>query len=164
MGLTRERLWDKLVYDNLNTVFQNYYGNYEWQLRKNHRKFLKSYVYKSSNFKDYYFLRYLGNVCKATNERLFPKCICGEPNIPGHAADFCEDILSSERRKHYKKRLDDVYRSMGKKVLASLHAYIIHVYFVLEHRKEKELKKAISAVRNLVFECVTRSNPEVGGN
>jgi len=146
-----------LVHDNLTEIFNKYYGEMGFKLRNNHRRFLMRVVYKGFNKKDFYFARYLANISRSTNMRLFPICDCGEPNKPGHASDKCELTLNEGSRKKYKSTLDRLYEKMGRCKLNSLHEYIVHSYFVLEHRDDEMLKKVFRKIRSLVFDCVTRS-------
>jgi hypothetical protein len=131
------------------------------KLRKGHRKFIRTYIYKSCNIKDYFFLRYIGNVCKTTNKRLFPECACGKMNDEGHGANECELILNTQKKANYRRKLDRLYNKMEYTKRKNLHEYIIHGYFVLVHRDKTMLKRVISALRSLVFDCVTRSSPEM---
>jgi hypothetical protein len=72
------RLGYELEQKNLAEIFGNYYADLGMKLRKGHRKFIRTYKYKSSNIKNYCFLRYIGNMCKTTNRRLFTDYVCGE--------------------------------------------------------------------------------------
>ena len=81
-------------------------------------------------------------------------------NDEGHAVNECESIITPERRRMYKGRLDRLYDKANLKRRANLHEYIIHAYFVLEIKDKKMIRRIISAVRCLVFESVTRSNPD----
>lgn len=110
-----------------------------------------SYIYKSSNIRNYYFIKYSGKKTRATNVKLFPFCVCGKANTPGHAVDVCKVTFLKQRGNSSKRILDDAIRSIDKKLLPSLHDYIIYVYLVLEHRKEEKFSKAIKAVKNLVL-------------
>jgi hypothetical protein len=91
------RLGYELEQKNLAEIFGCYYADLGMKLRKGHRKFIRTYIKKSSNIKDYYFLRYIGNVCKTTNKRLFPECVCGKMNDEGHGANECEQILNTQK-------------------------------------------------------------------
>ncbi len=148
----------ELEYENLNSLFLEKYPDMGFKLRHNHKDFIKTHIYNSLNLRDYYFLKYLGQLCMATNKRWLPICICGMENSEGHAVNECEATMSPERRRMHKNKLDRLYDKADLKRRANLHEYIIHAYFVLEHRDRGLIKRIIGAVRSLVFESVTRSN------
>jgi hypothetical protein len=148
----------ELEYENLNSIFLEKYPNMGFNLRHNHKDFIKTHIYNSLNIRDYYFLRYIGQLSMATNRRWLPICICGIENYEGHAVNECEDTLSPEKRRKYKEKLGRLYGKAKLRKRANLHEYIIHAYFALELEDKSLIKRIISTVRCLVFESVTRSN------
>jgi hypothetical protein len=82
-------------------------------------------------------------------------------NAEGIDAKECEQILSIEKRAMHRRKPDRLYDKMGYTKIKNQHHYIIHEYFLLIHRDKTMLKRVIGALRCLVFDCVTRSSPEM---
>ena len=149
---------DAMIHENLNKIISGYYDG-KYKVRFGHRGFLKKYLYNHHNFGDQRIIRFFAGVTKATNARLFPKCICGMENEPGHALNVCEIALSTVERKKLVNRFSELYKEMGKKPMSNLHEYMLYSYFELEYRIEKLLTKVFKIIREVVFTVVTAMKP-----
>ena len=157
ININYSALSSNMINANLSEIFDRNFGNFNMKLRRNHRGFVRKYIFSSWNIKDYYFLKYIGKTCRATNDRLFPICKCGKNNITGHVANHCLEVMTRQLRNKYKTKLDELYRKMNKFTRKSLHEYILHGLFVLNGKDEKTIRKVISTLRKIVFVCVTKA-------
>ena len=108
-------------------MFNRNCGKFGIRMRGGQRSFIRWYIFRSWNIKDYNFLKYIGKTLRATNERLFPICKCGKENITGHAVDHCIEVMSKQVRRKYKTQLDELFRKLKRFRKKSPHEYILDI-------------------------------------
>jgi hypothetical protein len=59
VNINYSALSSSMVNANLSEIFDRNFGNFGMKLRRNHRGFVRKYIFSSWNIKDYYFLKYI---------------------------------------------------------------------------------------------------------
>jgi hypothetical protein len=132
----------KLIDQNIREKFPDF------NVRNEHCEFLKKKIFCHPDKRDFLIIRFFTHATVATNERLFPKCKCGEDNTPRHSTDECE--LDYIDRKKYLKRFNEIYKEMGLNMKESIFDYLHSIYFELDSRKRKQQTKLISMMKDVI--------------
>jgi hypothetical protein len=128
-------------------------------VRDNHKEFLKKYIMCYPDGRDYHLIRFFTNTTKGTNQRLFPKCICGADNTPRHAPDECEMILSdrSEVIENFKIIFDR--NSIDCKL--SLYDYLHQVYYSIDSSMPgKDITKLVCLMKHTILRLIVEKKIE----
>ena len=136
-------LYRRKIETNLKEMFNRNYRKFVIKMRGVQKSFIRRYVFRSWNIKDYYFLKYIGKTCRATNEKLFPICKCGKEKITGHAVDHCIEVMSKQVRRKYKTHLGELYRKLNRFRKKSLHEYILDGLFELKSSNKEAIGQVI---------------------
>ena len=107
-------------------------------------------------------IRYFTRTTKATNKRLFEKCVCGADNVDGHAASNCTVFIDAETRRNYLRRIEQIYRKNKLDLKEGLHMYLLDIYFVLQRgtfTEKRDLTSLIKFMEEIILR-IGRYRPE----
>ena len=150
-----ETLKNRMIDQNMQLINQGYT---EHQIRKDHRGFLKKFVFNHPDNRDFYLIRFFTNTTQGTNRRLFPVCICGEDSNPRHGLDECQKLLDSATRAKHIERAKRLLIESGRILTGNetLYDLMSITYFSVEIRVKgnQALRDLITLMKEVIFKIV----------
>ena len=108
-------------------------------------------------------IRFFTNTTKATNSRLFGKCICGEDNSGKHSLDECQRIMDYNIRERYIEKGLELLKTNNKHLLdkaeRSLYEICCLIFFTIEEKKG--IGKLVELMKEVIMKTVFNYKEEI---
>ena len=123
-------------------------------VKKNHKEFLKKYIFCYPDLRDFYLIRFFTNTTKTTNARLFPICDdCGMENSSRHGANECPNRLKD--REKIIQEIASIFRRNGLEEKNNLYNYLEAIFFNISLKMIKtDIRILIEKLKKIVMMLV----------
>ena len=149
---------DKIPNEGLyNNRLKEMAKEYKIEIRNDHRNCLKRFWFTYPDKKDFYLISFFTNTTKASNDRLFPICRCGDSNDAKHSVNYCVEVKID--RVKLVDQFKRIFRSEGLSMDGfTLYDYLEYSYFTAELNsfKSKSRQEIVRVTKDTIFKVVVK--------